>query len=437
MLSRNMNAVLVAALSLVGTALTFRQPLPKMAKVPATVVGFQDTNKDVAVTSAISFKDIIGKSGFDVVKHDKVPVDFSAESLSINIPTSWYPTVYYSEAASKQMTDEFWAMSDQLGLFKVPGTVEAFEQLDIGEFGGSEALLQPGRNREGAFLVHEFTYVFAMWDDIIENNELLGLASIMRAKTLAKFCLKRGGSKHPAVFKLTNTDERDAPFLKYWVRHFDRAASVLSPSQLARYTEAFLQWCESLVDEIHSLHALDASEIDLEDQWQARIKSVAGFVFCPFLAAAAEFEPSEDFWEQPEVQRMEYLYTAILREVNELVSIPKDIVDGCGSLFTSTMLVDSKSVEDTIDHFVSRLSQSITEFDHLDEQLRARGGYEAGAEEYFDVLRKSATGIILWHLSPKENKRYTKVALIRPEDKIVYVFEEKPIESTNSVKLAS
>lgn len=413
-----MKLAVIALFAIVVPVQAFLPLLPKKSKAP-WVVDFKD---DRALLDPPTFSEFIGASGFSVVTHDKVPRDFTVQPLSVDIPASWYPTVFYSKSASDSMNDEFWATSKAFGLLDVPGAVKAFEQLDIAEFGGSQALLQPGRNREGAFLVHEFTYVFAMWDDVIENDQELGLASIARTKKLAEICLKSTAYDRDPVLAILKQATEDAPFLRYWVHHFHHVRATLSESALERYTDAFLRWCDSLVDEIHSLHALNANEIDIEEQWRIRIESVAGFVFCPLLSTAACFEPSEDFWKQPAVERMHYLYTAILREVNELVSIPKDIVDECGSLFTSTMLVQRTSVEETIDHFLGRLSNSIKEFDRIEDMLRASGIYEDGAQEYFQTLRESAVGICEWHLSSKENKRYNKVVLCRPQEALAYNF---------------
>jgi hypothetical protein len=401
-----------------------------------------------------SYADILEASGFSVVSHDQLPKDYTVQPLPpVEIPASWVPPVpevsktsVGESASSGLLGQNLKSEAVASGVWDLPGIAQAIEKLGIAESGGSMIPVVFRQNPKAGGLLFEFSLLFTLWDDaIVERDHSLGRASVKRLEHLVQLCLiapttDDGEDVGAAIHRLVNEDERDAPFLRWWVSFFQRVAA-LPNLQSSRFVTCFCLFCGAFQAELDSLdHKAQESNnnmnnmpMDLEDAWHNRIGTGGGVVMCPLLSAAANFEPRPAFWDQREVRQMEFCFGAIMSQVNELSSIPKDIHDEIENLFSATITTtlhnnhNMSVVEDTIGYFVDLLSKTMLEFDHLEAQLRSREDSYCpeGASEYFDLLRKSAVILIQWHL---KDERYTKIRLVKPQEKLAFAFHAKVLD---------
>ena len=90
------------------------------------------------------------------------------------------------------------------------------------------------------------------------------------------------------------------------------------------------------------------------------------------VALACSFTPSHELDE--DLLAVRYQYCKIVWEVNEVASIPKDVKDECGSLFTSTMIVKGTTVSETTTEFIDWIHESIQKYDDLANKLVLKHG---------------------------------------------------------------
>jgi len=167
---------------------------------------------------------------------------------------------------------------------------------------------------------------------------------------------------------------------------------------------------------------LHPDEDAIEKQWEARIQAVGGTIIFELVALACSFAPSLELHE--DLLAVRYQYSKILREINEVASIPKDIKDECGSLFTSTMIVKDKTVSETTTEFIDRIDESIQKYDYLANKLVLKHGETIVNGEmqallnFLDAIRFSTFGLAEWHLQNIEGtyKRYNRVKIVNPKE---------------------
>lgn len=118
--------------------------------------------------------------------------------------------------------------------------------------------------------------------------------------------------------------------------------------------------------------------------------------------------------------------------MNEIASIPKDIQDECGSLFTSTMIVKGTTVSQTTTDFIDRIVESIQKYDYLAYKLVHKHYGETTVDngekqvllDFLDAIRFSTVGLAEWHLQNVEGefKRYNRVKIVNPMEEMVMQF---------------
>ena len=373
------------------------------------------------------------------MKSQEVPSHFRVDERNVAFPPHWFPDAsqYSSEEEAADLENRFRSELMDAGAFHQ--VEKAFHQVDCGLFGG-KMKLQPSTTELGAYHIHQFIVAFALWDDLIEEAE--DFAAIDRLIQLVE-ATKTNDLKFAE--KLINEDS--SGFMKFWLVHLNSVASVCGGFDKAgydRYTEIFISWCHMLTKEMLQLCNLDPDEDAIEKQWDARIRSVGGTVIFELVALACNFNPSNELHQ--DLSTLRYQYSKILREVNEVASIPKDVKDECGSLFTSTMIVKGTTVSETTTEFVDRIVESIEKYDDLaDELVLKHSNTIANREkqallEFIDAIRLSTVGLAEWHLQNVEGtfKRYNRVKIVNPKNEKVMQFgiDSVPVSKRDISSLA-
>ena len=102
---------------------------------------------------------------------------------------------------------------------------------------------------------------------------------------------------------------------------------------------------------------------------------------------------------------------------NELCSLPKDLLDECGSLLFYTMLQKSWTVEQTMDHFVALHDDAVEEVDRLEAQLSAEGLLDANHVEFLTRIREHVVGFNGFYTKAK---RYTMWNAVNHKDQTCF-----------------
>ncbi len=228
------------------------------------------------------------------------------------------------------------------------------------------------------------------------------------------------------------------PFMKFWLLHLGSVASACggtNSTSYDRFTETFLYWCNALIKEMELLCDLQPDQTAIEEKWEARIQAVGACVIFELVALACGFTPSSELHK--DLLPIRYQYSKILREVNEVASIPKDVKDECGSLFTSTMIVKGTTVSETTNEFIDRIAESIQTYDILAKELLLKhqglvNGEKQALLNFLDAIRFSTVGLSEWHLQNTEGtfKRYNRVKIVNPYEEKVMQFGVSEIAHT-------
>lgn len=405
----NMNTRWVLVALAIGSTAAF---VPSMSidttRGPSTVL-----NKSAGHSS---FNELLEVEGLLVMKSQHVPPQFHVDERNVAFPPHWFPdaTKFSSEEEAVAMENRFQSELLDAGAFH--HVESAFHQVDCGLFGG-KMRLQPSTTELGAYHIHQFIAAFALWDDLIEEAE--DFAAIGRLIQLVKATKK----KDPTLSQ-NLVSEDSTSFMKFWLLHLNSVASICGGTDNAsydRYTETFITWCNALTEEMEDLCNLHPDEDAIKKQWESRIQSVGGTVIFELVALACNFKPSCELHE--DLLALRYQYSKILREVNEVASIPKDVKDECGSLFTSTMIVKGTTVSETTTEFVNRILESIEKYDALADSLVLKhrdtivNGEKQDLLDFIDAIRFSTVGLSEWHLQNIEGtfKRYNRVKIVNPK----------------------
>ena len=370
-----------------------------------------------------SFHELFKLEGLHVMKSQDVPSHFHVDERNVAFPPHWFPdaTKFSSEEEAVAMENRFRSELLEAGAFH--HVKFAFHQVDCGLFGG-KMRLQPSTTELGAYHTHQFIVAFALWDDLIEEAE--DFAAIGRLIQLVKVT-----QKNDHKLKQDLVSEDSTGFMKFWLLHLNSVASVCAGMDNAifdRYAETFITWCNALTEEMEQLCNLDPDEDAIKRQWDSRIQSVGGTVVFDLVALACNFKPSSELYD--DLFALKYQYSKILREVNEVASIPKDVKDECGSLFTSTMIVKGTTVSETTTEFVNRIVESIEKYDDLAANLVLKhsdtlvSGEKQALLDFLDAIRFSTVGLSEWHLQNVEGtfKRYNRIKIVNPKHEEVMQF---------------
>jgi len=274
-----------------------------------------------------------------------------------------------------------------------------FEYIEVGKLGGPSRLIV-GKNRDGAALVHRFVTIFSLWDDFIEKSDDLAI-HVDNVLQLA-----RGHYKG------------DDPWLPVWSDFFEDVASVHGRNSdfYCRFIAAILEWGHCLKAE----SSFSEADVDLDGHLDMRAESVGISVMSVLMEAASMSSFPSELYARPEVQRMLHLLQVITRVMNELNSLPKDIVDGERNLITRTSKVNQMTMKEGIDHFVKLHRSAIVEFDDLAQHLMDEGVLDNGSLEYLEALRHHVFGIDEWHTGAR---RYKKYIMVDHTERAFYNFE--------------
>ena len=284
--------------------------------------------------------------------------------------------------------------------------------------------LQPSTTEFGAYLIHQYIVAFALWDDLIEEAE-----DFTAIDQLTQLALATKDGQTSLAQDLASKDSTG--FMSIWLLHLNKVASACNGTESAdycRYIEAFLSWCDALTEEMEQLCALFPDEEAIKNKWEARINAVGGLPIFELVAIACGFSPSRELHD--DLLAIRYQYSKILREVNEIASIPKDVKDECGSLFTSTMIVKGTTVSETTTEFIDQIVESIQKYDDLADKVVLKhgetmvNGEKKALLDFLDAIRFSAVGLAEWHLQNVEGtyKRYNRVKIVNPRDEVVMQF---------------
>lgn len=352
------------------------------------------------------------------MKSQDVPSHFHVNEQNVAFPPHWFPdaTKYSSEEEAVAMENRFRSELIDAGAFH--HVESAFHQVDCGLFGG-KMRLQPSTTELGAYHIHQFIVAFTLWDDLIEVAE--DFAAIDRLIQLVK-----ARKKNDPTLVQNLVSEDSSSFMEFWLLHLNSVASVCGGTDNAsfdRYAETFISWCDALTKEMEQLCNLNPDEDAINKQWEARIQAVGGTVIFELVALACSFAPSCELYE--DLLALRYQYCKILREVNEVASIPKDVKDECGSLFTSTMIVKGTTVSETTTEFIDRIVESIETYDDLADNLVLKHkGEKQTLLNFLDAIRFSAVGLSEWQLQNIKGtfKRWNRVKIVNPKKEEVMQF---------------
>ena len=398
------------------------------------------------MSTATSFQELMSSEGLQVVPCTKVPSDYTVRKVEVEFPDHWIPTKQYMCDLEKAnlLRDKFQDEALYFGVFdQVEKSKRNFVQADCHMFGG-KAFLQPGKFDAGRNLIHKFTIIFCLWDDLMEKDDEdpgFGKASVHRLRRiLASRSENAIEGISQAVSDIANEDVRDKSLMMWWEDFFCDVAKASAEDAsrrgaskkgaktfYQRLKDSFMVVLDGLDGELEYLSSVKASEnIDLNNLWQIRINSVGCPVVYDLIIHATQFDPEDALYDSLwEIKRM---YATIVRAFNEVASIPKDIADELGSLLTSTMMVHKCSFDATLEKLLEKVHDSIQAFDTIAATtlaLVSEHEYEA-LNDFLYAVRYSALGFAEWHL-PDANwmgsgLRYCKVKLLRPRDDIFYDF---------------
>lgn len=406
--------VVIAAMTTASTVVAFAPQSPTLKSSPTIMKSLP-----VAETGVPSFQEIFDQGGLEVVKYTCVPTNFESIDIGVTFPEHWRPlkTAVSSKEESENVKLRLHSDMTRLGVFdEYPEMKIRFEELDGHLFGG-RCRLQPG-----AYLVHQFAVIFSLWDDIIEQDPEFGKSSVDRLRRL----LKARKQDPKAVCAIINEDVLDACFMACWEEHF---AHIESASADLYSEEDFLTWLDGVENEFDHLCILDPSKVDIEKEWNNRIKSVGCVHMYELTRCNCGFSPKEELCLG--LEDIKWLHSKMIRIINEIASIPKDVKDECGSLFTSTMISNQFSFHETLEHFIDKFQTAVAEFDSVANQLMAK---EMSKEErnelesFLNEIRYSSVGWAEWHLprpslgGMMKGMRYNRVKLLHPAGKKAFNF---------------
>ena len=298
---------------------------------------------------------------------------------------------------------------------------------------GGRAFLQPGLLKAGRFHIHRFFIIGIIMDDVMEADwEKKGSASYIRLSRIVSAIQEE---KEQLALEIANEDSFDSDIMNWWIWHFQSIITTnsnINRKCLNHYFDCMLKFCADIELEQESLSSPLQNIDSLQSQWQHRINTVGCNQFFELILLANSFYPDDGLYQ--DLQKLMYPCAKIVRVVNELVSIPKDISDECGSLFTSTMILHGTSVDDTIEMFIEMANNCTREYDMVSDSILRKYGAGSQAEEvarFINDLRYSTCGYIDWHFQSAEEgppKRYSRVAIVNPKEKLVKRFRITTIE---------
>lgn len=147
-----------------------------------------------------------------------------------------------------------------------------------------------------------------------------------------------------------------------------------------------------------------------------------------------DYKPNDEVYR--ELKELEFLYSKIIREINEIASIPMDIAEECVSLFASEMILGGSSVDETIQLFLDRNFKTMEAYDALANSLKLKfWATEPKLALFIDCLRVSSIGFADWHTQGSKKgenpKRYTMLSIVDPELQVVKHFGVKVGRTTS------
>jgi len=282
-----------------------------------------------------------GPTPFEAVQAEQVPDGYTKWVTTLQYPARWIPDIEFSRQEREKLVEEMREWLCRFGAMDLPGLPRRFKMVEVDELGGPAHLIV-GANREGAELVHKFIMLFALWDDSIEKlYEESPEAALANVRDIKRSLLGEYDGPHPPA----------DPFLAMWQDFFVSVSNVYGQDSVfyRRFRNTFIPWIDALADELDMTSSIDPTAVDLDAMWHVRTVTVGCSVTNVLMELATMTSIPAPVYERPELTRMLFLISFICRVANELCSLPKDLLDECGSLLFYTMLQKSWTVEQTVE----------------------------------------------------------------------------------------
>ncbi len=390
-----------------------------------TVTVDDSTHTAATEESEASFvASLLEEEGLMIMPAKSIPIDYKVERMGMLFPSNWVPTKIYKKgdaiAVKMQLLDEMF----EFGVASRPKMEKCFEEVSTEELGGRARLL-PGNSSTKRFYSHQFAMILCLWGDVCEGDEAKGIRSARRLGYIVSAIMAEETELAQRIVE--EADDFDKHFIQWWKAHID---SVLAKSKSRKSTKRYLKQLRELFrafgEEPAFLRGLESPTTEsLEGLWSNRIETMGGFCAFELQLMAINFCPSKKLYS--ELHELRFLFAKILRMINEVASIPKDVLDESGSLFTAELSFRRLSIMDTINIFIDASNEAVYEFEQLAITLLSKwSDTTPKLAKFLDNIRFFLFGLAEWHVATAEDgqlaKRYSKVTIVHPEKKVMKRF---------------
>ncbi|KAF0719742.1 Aste57867_814 [Aphanomyces stellatus] len=337
-------------------------------------------------------------SSFQVA--DVVPTTYTARVIAFDFPSSWAVQEPYSEADALRLESD---MREWLApVLTTPALHKRFLAANAAGYGGHARIVGGrGGHYDAAVLVTKFVVLFTIWDDFIETAS--------------------DPSSHIAAIKRMVDGKRDPHaqgFLALWQDYIAHAERLHRGPSVERFRRAFHAWLDSILEELILAHDDD---VDLATLWRVRKTSMSTYLLLVHVEAISGVSLPDKILQRNEMQQIFDHLAVDHRLLNELVSLPKDILgQEAGNVLLATMQTKRWDIQTTLNDAMQQHKACVAGVDALQKKLKVvAGSLKGDLTRFLDFTRHLILGFEEWHANAK---RYSKVKIIDHKSETFYTF---------------